>query len=1152
MGEQGILLGTTQVDCRSRETTGAYTEVFGEVFFEISDYDQMQPFLFTLASDADHWMYISSRGGLTCGRKSPDHALFPYYTDDKIHDAADNTGPYTALRVQRRAQAQEQEQAFFWRPFCDRSPRVYSIERRLLKSPLGNRVVFEERNRSLGLRFAYSWDLSDRFGFVRSSFLWNEGEECRIDILDGLRNILPAGADRVGQERSSTLIDGYKQAELDPSSGMGIYTLGSIATDRTEPNEALRASTVFQTGLPEADILLSEQQISRFECGLGLREESAMRGRRGAYLAGSSFRLEQGEQKEWMFIADVEQDVSAVVSTKRFLFLEADPTAKIREDIDRGVDELKKLVGLADGFQLTADRRITDRHYSNVLFNIMRGGVFVSGYRIETADFSQFITLWNKKVAAAHSEFLKGLPVEIHLRELRHKVDSTEDTDLMRLTLEYLPITFSRRHGDPSRPWNKFEIDVRTREGEPKIAYQGNWRDIFQNWEALAMSYPRYLNGMIAKFVDATTADGYNPYRISQAGIDWEVFDPDDPWSNIGYWGDHQIAYLSRLLELSFRYDPEELRKYLTMQIFTFADIPYRIRSFAEILENPHSTIIYDTEKEATILERVEKIGADGKLLHTGGRLLKASLLEKLLITLLTKLSNLVPGGGIWMNTQRPEWNDANNALAGYGLSVVTAAYLYRFVLFLQKLLYPGEHTLTVTEGSAVFFREIFKILSAYQPEDPDPQGAGRMDFVRAVGEAGEHYREKVYNGNLAASGEILTFDEIKTFLRRAETVIAATLRENKRSDNLYNSYNIMTLRKEGILVDTLDEMLEGQVALLSSGLPAADETMDLLNALKKSSLYRPDQGSYILYPNRQLPSFLEKNTIPEALVTASPLLQKEADRKDERIIIRDGEGYCHFQSELRNARILNERLEKLEFTSEERRELAETYEKVFQHRRFTGRSGTFFKYEGLGSIYWHMVSKLELAVVENALGLCGRSGKNGQETGPSDECVKHFREIKEGVGAHKTPQKYGAFPTDPYSHTPSFAGVQQPGMTGQVKEDIIARFLELGVTVSGGRVGFRPVLLDRGEFLKKTGEFFYFDTEGNPQKAGVPAGSLAFSFCNVPVFYHQGGRESGSLVYNGKVLAFNPAEGLPEDIARDLFDRNGKVERIDVTIYEI
>ncbi len=38
----------------------------------------------------------------------------------------------------------------------------------------------------------------------------------------------------------------------------------------------------------------------------------------------------------------------------------------------------------------------------------------------------------------------------------------------------------------------------------------------------------------------------------------------------------------------------------------------------------------------------------------------------------------------------------------------------------------------------------------------------------------------------------------------------------------------------------------------------------------------------------------------------------------------------------------------------------------------------------------------------------------------------------------------YGAIPTDPYSHTPGFAGAQQPGMTGPVKEDI-CRLGELG-----------------------------------------------------------------------------------------------------------
>ena len=39
-----------------------------------------------------------------------------------------------------------------------------------------------------------------------------------------------------------------------------------------------------------------------------------------------------------------------------------------------------------------------------------------------------------------------------------------------------------------------------------------------------------------------------------------------------------------------------------------------------------------------------------------------------------------------------------------------------------------------------------------------------------------------------------------------------------------------------------------------------------------------------------------------------------------------------------------------------------EGYESVFEHRSYTGRSGTMFGYQGLGSVYWHMVSKLMLA----------------------------------------------------------------------------------------------------------------------------------------------------------------------------------------------
>ena len=41
------------------------------------------------------------------------------------------------------------------------------------------------------------------------------------------------------------------------------------------------------------------------------------------------------------------------------------------------------------------------------------------------------------------------------------------------------------------------------------------------------------------------------------------------------------------------------------------------------------------------------------------------------------------------MNTQRPEWNDANNALVGHGLSVVTLAHLRRYLAFVRELARP-------------------------------------------------------------------------------------------------------------------------------------------------------------------------------------------------------------------------------------------------------------------------------------------------------------------------------------------------------------------------------------------------------------------------------------------------------------------------------
>ena len=107
--------------CR-RKVEGGYVDIGGERFYRIISYDAMPPFLMSLVSDSDHWMFVSSTGALTAGRRDPDHALFPYYTDDKIHDSQDQTGGKAVLRVTR------DERTSLWEPFSQRYEGLYRVD----------------------------------------------------------------------------------------------------------------------------------------------------------------------------------------------------------------------------------------------------------------------------------------------------------------------------------------------------------------------------------------------------------------------------------------------------------------------------------------------------------------------------------------------------------------------------------------------------------------------------------------------------------------------------------------------------------------------------------------------------------------------------------------------------------------------------------------------------------------------------------------------------------------------------------------------------------------------------------------------------------------------------------------------------------------
>ncbi|MFP4395749.1 MAG: hypothetical protein ACLFTI_10855, partial [Anaerolineales bacterium] len=642
-----------------------------------------------------------------------------------------------------------------------------------------------------------------------------------------------------------------------------------------------------------------------------------------------------------------------------------------------------------------------------------------------------------------------------------------------------------------------------------------------------------------------------------------------DPWANIGYWSDHQIIYLQKLLEFAADAHPGRLPALWNRPIFAYADVPYRLRPYAEMLADWYNTIDFDDERHEAILAAVDKMGTDARLHRDArGDVIHVTMIEKLLVLLLAKLTNLVPDGGIWMNTQRPEWNDANNALVGKGLSVVTVAYLRRFVAAWRaeldqsttEMLDVSERVLTLLDDVAATLHEHApRLADGFTPE-------ARRAVMDALGVAATAYRAEIYaHGPQAAPppsegglrGGVSRADLVD-FLALAQRYLEATLRANRRPDGLYHAYNILkNVGPQGVEIGHLYTMLEGQVAVLSAGILAPDEALKLLHNLRHSDLYRADQHTYLLYPNRDLPGFLEKNRIPAEEVAGSELVQALTAADDHHLLRRDQTGAYHFHGEFRNASDARAALDELsnnpayaDLVAAERDFILDLFEATFNHSAFTGRSGTFFAFEGLGSTYWHMVSKLLLAAQECYFdAMENEEAANAETVNGLDEA---YYDIRAGIGFNKTPAEYGAFPTDPYSHTPAHRGAQQPGMTGQVKEEILTRWGELGIRIEAGALRFAPTLLRAEEFLSAPSEFEYVDVKGQSQTLSLPAGSLAFTFCQTPIIYQQGDRGDAPQI---EITTRDGHREIRDDnhldaaTAAHIFNRDGRIKLLRVTL---
>ena len=69
-------IGEAITHFKPHEVKGEYVNFEKEDYYKISHSNELRPFFMSLVSDSNHWMFISSNGGLTAGRKDSNLLFF--------------------------------------------------------------------------------------------------------------------------------------------------------------------------------------------------------------------------------------------------------------------------------------------------------------------------------------------------------------------------------------------------------------------------------------------------------------------------------------------------------------------------------------------------------------------------------------------------------------------------------------------------------------------------------------------------------------------------------------------------------------------------------------------------------------------------------------------------------------------------------------------------------------------------------------------------------------------------------------------------------------------------------------------------------------------------------------------------------------------
>lgn len=325
---------------------------------------------------------------------------------------------------------------------------------------------------------------------------------------------------------------------------------------------------------------------------------------------------------------------------------------------------------------------------------------------------------------------------------------------------------YSRKHGDPERDYNFFVL-------EPKYFSQGNgnYRDVLQNRRNDNFFYENIKDFNVKYFGNTIQPDGYNPLSIegvkfSYAGNNKEyleklpkLFTPgeavdllkgkglsneaayeelkvilsDSHYEYIinygeGFWQDH-FTYILDLIENYLRIYPDKEKELL------FDDNTYKFfQSPVKVKPRVEKSYLMDDGKirQHEALWWVEGVS---KWAGKNQKPLEVNLASKLLTLILNKYSLLDSENiGIMYEADRPGWNDALNGLPGiFGSGIGEMLELLRLVRYFNK---------AINEYSVEKIKVLEPLVELINSLIKSTEFKSRLDAV-------ELYREKLHDLDL-------------------------------------------------------------------------------------------------------------------------------------------------------------------------------------------------------------------------------------------------------------------------------------------------------------------------------------------------------------------------------------------------------------------